>query len=116
MSSTFSVGAGESVDWERLRMAGNDWEQLRTPVFFKGSRSPEVSWSRSLAVLWSRWRATQPFSAILSLSQSFSANRAPLSRTYCNPLNKKIGASQTRGSEMKVILNYIIVALPAVPE
>ena len=28
MSSTFSVGAGESVDWERLRMTENDWERL----------------------------------------------------------------------------------------
>ncbi len=108
--------------WERLRMAENDWERLGTPVFFKGSRCLVVSWSRGPAVPWScrlvvsssRWRATQSFSAVLSLSQSFSSNRAPPSQSRATQpfllqpaTQKKIGASQTRGSEVKVIFEKL---------
>ena len=50
----------------------------RCPVVSQ-SRRPVVPWSRCLAVSSSRWRASQAFPVILSLSQSFPVNRAPLS-------------------------------------
>ncbi len=53
---------------------------------------PENAWvfplSRCLVVSWSRWRASQPFSVFLSLSQAFSANRAPLSPIQSRALSR----------------------------
>ena len=45
------------------------------------SRRPVVLSSRGLVGPWSCWRASQPFPAIPSHSQPFSANRAPPSRS-----------------------------------
>ena len=107
------------------RTTENDWERLgfsavssSRRLVVSSSRRLVVSSSRGLAVSQSRGLAvsqscglvgaplshSQVFPVFLSLSQSIarpSANRAPLSRSHCNPLNKKIGASQTRGSEME---------------
>ena len=107
-------------------MTGKDWERLRTPVFFKGSRSPVVSQSRGLAVSQSRGLVvslarhpvilshSQSFSVFLSKSRASQQSRAP--QPYLlQPAKQKKSEPPKREAPISILRDHYIIAVVDVP-